>query len=223
MPPSKKMNGGGWDLTDAIVDECSVTGENGVRNGSQDKMEAMRDEIAKNRGVDLKLERIRKLRKAASAFPAGRRRPGVSLETHLEARTPDALDEFVKTAPKGTALTREYVRQSKNPAARAEQAQQVDERRRQDKDHKQALQSICKQLEREKEQAEQRYTELCRSVGKDPEPLSPPIVPEDEPSLTVAEDLERSIRTLLLSRGLNPATDRIKEAIADFVKAVLAP
>ena len=39
---------------------------------------------------------------------------------------------------------------------------------------------------------------LCRSVGKEPEPFSPPLSPENEPPLTVAEDLERAVRVLLI-------------------------
>jgi hypothetical protein len=122
----QKMKGGGWDLADAIVEECCETGEDGVKNESYAKMNAMRVEIAKNHGIELSLERIRKLRKVASAFPAGRRRPGLSLEAHLEAGTPDALDEFVKAAPKGTALTRAYIRQSKDPAEQGERTVSSD-------------------------------------------------------------------------------------------------
>ena len=77
--------------------ECSETGDDGVRNELFALMRAMRDEIAKNRGVELSFERIRKLRRVASAFPAGRRRPGAaSLDAHLEASTPDVLDELIK-------------------------------------------------------------------------------------------------------------------------------
>ena len=216
----QKMKGGGWDLADAIIEECSESGEDGVRNGSQAKMEAMRAEIAKNHGVDLSLERIRKLRKVASAFLAGRRRPAVSLEGHLEAETPDALDELVKAAPKGTPLTREYIRQLKHPA---EQDEKKYERGRKARDQQQAMQDIYKKLERKNEQLEQRYTELCRSAGKEPEQFSPPLAPSDEPSPTVAEDLEQSVRGVLTLYGLDPAADKIKQAIADFVKAVYRP
>ena len=128
-----------------------------MRNGSYAKMEAMREEIATNHGVDLSFERIRKLRKVASAFPPGRRRPGVSLEGHLEAGTPEALDEFIKSAPNGTALTREYIRQLKHPTEKAEQEQQKAERRHQVEDQRTALQNLCRQLRRrEKEQRERR-------------------------------------------------------------------
>lgn len=109
----RKMGRDEWELADAIVDECSETGEDGVRNGSRAKIEAMQKEIAQNHDADLSMERIRKLRQVASAFPAGRRRSGVSLEAHLEAGTPDALEKILNAAPKGTALTREYIRRSK--------------------------------------------------------------------------------------------------------------
>ena len=178
----QKIDSGGWELADAIVAECSETGDDGVRNESYAKMKAMREEIAKNHGVELSFERIRKLRKVASAFPPGRRRPGaVSLEGHLEAGTPDVLDELINSAPNGTTLTRAYIRERKHPTEKAEQDQQKAERRQQKEDQRTALQNICRQLERkkeklvrEKEEREQQYTALCRSIGKEPEPISPP-------------------------------------------------
>jgi hypothetical protein len=223
----RKTEGGEWELADAILAECSEPGEDGVRNGSQAKMEAMQEEIAKNHGVDLSVERIRKLRKAASTFPPGRRRPAVSLEGHLESGTPEALDALINGAPKGTALTCAVIRQLKHPTEKAEQDQQKAERRHQVEDQRTALQNIYRelerkneQLEREKEEREQRYKDLCRTIGKDPEPFSPPLSPEAEPSRTVAEDLEQGLRGLLLSRGFDPAV--LNQVIADFVKAVLA-
>ena len=84
------------------------------------------------------------------------------------------------------------------------------------------MQNLCRRTaNEEKEEREQRYTDLCRSVGKEPEPFSPPLAPENEPSLTVAEDLERALRraadvTRIRSRS------HLKQAIADFVAAVLA-
>jgi hypothetical protein len=214
----RKTEGGEWELADAIVAECSETGEDGVRNGSQAKMVAMREEIARNRGVDLSFERIRKLRKVATAYPPDRRRPGVSLEGHFEAGTPEALEALINSAPKGTALTRANIRQLKHPTEKAEQSTQKDERRRQVEDHRKSLQDLCRRLEWEKEEREQRYTDLCRSIDKAPEPFSPPLAPEEEPSLP--EDLTEALRRLLLSRGFDPGV--LKQAIADFVTAVLA-
>ena len=217
----EKRKVGDWALADAIVEECSETGEDGVRNGSQAKMVAMREEIAKNHGVDLSLERIRKLRKVASTFPAGRRRPAASLEGHLEAGTPEVLDAITNSAPNGTPLTREYIRQQTHGDKKAERDLHKAEGKRQGKERQLALQNLCRHLERERDQREQRYVDLCRSVGKEPEQFSPPLVPA-EPSITVAEDLEQSIRILLTLRGFDPAAENIKQAIADFVKAVLA-
>ena len=133
---------------------------------------------------------------------------------------PDALDELIKRAPKGTALTRAYIRRLKYPDEKIEQDNQADERRHQREDQRTALQNVCRQLERENEQREERYIDLCRSVGKEPEPFSPPLSPEEEPTRTVAEDLEQGLRVLLISHGFDPAV--LKQAIADFVKAVVA-
>ena len=67
---------------------------------------------------------------------------------------------------------------------------------------------------REKAERERRYTALCRSIGKDPEPFSP-LLSEDEPPPSVAEDLEQGLRVLLTVRGFDPAA--LKKAIDDFV------
>ena len=211
-----------WDLADAIVAECSETGDDGVRNKSYALMEAMRQEIATNHGVDLSFERIRSLRKVASAFPPERRRPAVSLEGHLEAGTPETLDKLVKAAPAGTTITRKYIQQQKHPAEKAELDQQKAERRRQREDERAALQNVCKHLERQRDDLAQKYADACRSLGKDPEPVAPPLAPEDERSLTVAEDLEQAIGMVLIARGFDPKADHIKKAIGDFVSAVLA-
>jgi hypothetical protein len=223
----RKGEGSKWELADAILAECSEPGENGVRNGTNEKMEAMRKEIATNRGVDLSVERIRKLRKAASTFPPCRRRPAVSLGGHLEAGTPEALDALINGAPKGTALTCAYIRLQKYPTEKAEQGQQKEERRRQEADQQKTLQGLCRQLEREKEQVDeekdeykQRYAELCRTVGKEPEPFAPPLAPANEPTLTVGDDLEQAFRRVLVSRGFDPAL--LKQAIEELVKAALA-
>ena len=223
-----KRNGSEWDLADAILAECSETGDDGVRNELHALMKAMRAEIAKNRGFELSFERIRKLRKVASAFPPGRRRPAVSLEGHLEAGTPEALDGFINSAPPGAILTRNYIRGLKHPDEKAEQDQQKTERRRQIVDQRIALQKLCREQEmkadklmREKEELEQRYTTVCRSLGKELEPISPALVPEGEPPLTVAEDLERAVAILLIARGFDPKADQLKTAIGDLVKAAL--
>ena len=96
-------------------------------------------------------------------------------------------------------------------------------------DQRTALQKICRQQEREteklvreKEEREQRYLALCHSVGKEPEPFSPPLSPENEPSLTVAEDLEQAVRVLLTARGFNSKAENIRRAIEELVRAVLA-
>ena len=95
------------------------------------------------------------------------------------------LDELINSAPNGATLTRAYIRGRKHPTEKAEQDQQKAERRRQIEDQRTALQNICRQQERkaEKEEREQRYMALCRSVGKEPEPFSPPLSPENEPPL----------------------------------------
>lgn len=217
---ARKIEGGQWGLADAILAECSEPGDDGVRNGSQAKMDAMRAEIAQNHGVELSLERIRKLRKAASTFPPGRRRPAVSLEGHLVAGTPEALDALIKSAPDATALTCAVIRGLKHPSEGAEQTAQKEERRHQVADQLTATRNLARQLERENEELQREKEELRRSLGKEPEPFSPPLAPEGEPSRTAAEDLERSIRVLLMSHGFDPAVS--KQAISDFVAAILA-
>ena len=90
----------------------------------------------------------------------------------------------------------------KYPTEKVEQDQQKDERRHQVEDHRKALQNVCRQLEQENEQLRLRYAEVCRTNGK--EPLSPPLSPEDEPSLTVAEDLEQVFEGCWCRADLTP-------------------
>jgi hypothetical protein len=209
-----------WELADAILAECSETGADGVRNDSYAKMEAMRVEIAKNHGVEISFERVRKLRKAGSAFPPGRRRPGVSIEGHLEAGTPEALDEIIAKAPQCTAPTREFIRRAKHPEEKAGQQNQKEERRRHVEDQRKVLQDLCTQLQRQNEAQEQRYSELCRTTGTKPKPLLA-LPPEEGTSRAVAEALEQSLRVLLTLHGLDPAATSLKEAIRAFVTTVL--
>lgn len=180
-----RMAKGGWELADAILAECCEPGENGVRNGSQAKIEEMRHEIANNHGIDLSPRRVRKLRQVAAAYPPGRRRPGVSLEAHLEAGTPDALDKIINDAPAGTAFTVANVRALMHPTEQGGQNTHKQEQGRQEKDHAQALQDICRKLEKENEhlhkendQLLQRYTEACRSGGRSGS-LSPSVAEQE--------------------------------------------
>jgi hypothetical protein len=213
----RNSEGSEWGLIDAILAEIPETGADGVNNHSYAKLNLMREEIAKNHGVDLSFERIRKLRQAGSAFPPRRRRLGVSLEGHLEAGTPEELDRIIANAPEGTAFTRAYIRRAKHPTETADQEKPKEERRRQVEDQRKALQGHYRQLERENEFLKQHYTNECRSSGKEPKPLPRPLSQEGGASRTVAEDLEHSLRVLLMSRGFDPAADNVKRAIQALV------
>jgi hypothetical protein len=92
------------------------------------------------------------------------------------------FDAFIDSAPNGKPLTREYIRQLKHPTEKSEQGLKKAERRHQVEDQRKALLDVCRQLERDKEQIvrqkeerEQQYMALCRSVDKEPEPFSPPL------------------------------------------------
>ena len=177
--------------------ECCEPGKDGVRNESYTKLKAMRQEIVANHGVQLSFERIRKLRKVASAFPAGRRRPAVSLECHLEAGSPDVLDELIKGMPNGTTLTRNYIA-AEHPTEKVEEDQQKAERRHQKEDQRTAFLDLCREQEWKRRSCGKRNASSAigslPQLGQEPEPFSPPSSPEDEPPLTDAEDLERAIR-----------------------------
>ena len=224
----RKMNGGEWELADAIVAECSETGDDGVRNESYAKMEAMQQEIAKNHGVELSFERIRKLRKVASAFPPGRRRPAVSLEGHLEAGTPEALDAFINSAPNGTALTRAYIRRQKHPD-RESRAGPAEGRTPPPKGG--SADGFAKHLQADSRQGatrvKRRRANGSTSTSAAASAKSPNRFPRRCHQRTSRlspspKTLSRLFVLLLTARGFDPAADNIKQAIADFVKAVLA-
>jgi hypothetical protein len=217
----RKLTCSQWDLADAIVAECSETGDDGVRTGSYVKMEAMRQEIATNHGVELSFERIRKLRTVASAFPAERRRPAVSLEVHLEAGGPEALDDFINRTPTGVALTREHIRNLKDPGKAEEKRKRADERRRQIADQRLALKNLWADLERQRDEREVRYLALCRELGREPEPFAP-VLPKDAPPTSLAKDLDQSLRAVLMARGFDPTAVDVTVAIDRLVEAALA-
>jgi hypothetical protein len=210
-----------WELADAIVAECSETGDDGKRNESYAKIKAMREEILQKHGINLSFERLRKLRQVAAAFLPGRRRPGVSLEAHLEAGTPDQLDALLNSTPKGTRLTRERIRRLTNPDEKARQEQQKAERRRQNEDQLLALQKVCLDLECQRDEREVRYLALCRELGREPEPFAP-VLPKDAPPTSLAKDLDQSLRAILIARGFDPTTADVTIAIDRLVEAALA-
>ena len=131
------------------------------------------------------------------------------------------LHAFINGAQSDTPPTRDNIRQWKQPAKQAERDQKNAERHRQGEDQRTALHNVCRQLERERDESAQKYVDLCRSLGKEPEPISPSLVPEGEPPMTVAEDLERAVAILLTARGFDPKADQLKKAIGDLVKAAL--
>jgi hypothetical protein len=210
---------GTWVLADAILAECSEPGPNGVRTGSYTRMEKMRVEIARNHGVELSLERVRKLRKAASTFPPGRRRPGeASLEAHLEAGTPDELEELVRKFP-DTALTVARIRQAKSPDEKAQRAKEHEERRTQTREKQDALQDHHDQQHRISEHLEETPTGLDRAAAK-PTPVSPPAPKKEETSRGGAEALTEALRVLVQSHGIDSGADEVRQAIQAFVAAV---
>lgn len=209
-----------WALADAILAECSEPGANGVRTGSNASMEKMRAEIARNHGVELSFERVRKLRKAASTFPAGRRRPGdASLEAHLEAGTPDKLDELIRKAP-GTTLTVSRIRQAKSPEEKAQREKEDEERRTQTREKQDALQDHHDEQHRESEDLQELSTGLEHSAAATPAPASPPAPKKKETSRGSAEALTEALRMLVMSHGIDPGADKVRQAIQTFVAAV---
>jgi hypothetical protein len=204
-----------WALADAILAECSEPGPNGVRTGSYAKMDNMRAEIARNHGVDLSLERVRKLRKAGSAFPAGRRRPGeASFEAHLEAGTPDELDELIRKTP-GTALTVSRIRQAKSPEQKAQRRKEDEERRTQIREKRDALQEHHDR--QHGQHLEESWTGPDRSAAAKATPVSPPA--PNSPG--VAKALTEGLCVLVKAHGIDPGADKVRRAIQTFVAAVV--
>jgi hypothetical protein len=95
------------------------------------------------------------------------------------------------------------------------------ERRRQVADQRVELLNLCIQLERERDQREERYVALCREFGREPEPFDP-VSPKDAPPTSLAEDLDQLLRAVLLARGFDLTTAEMKAAIQSIVQAALA-
>ena len=197
----RKMNSDEWELAAAIVAECSETGDAGVRNESYAKMKAMQQEIAKNHGVELSV-------RANSQTPEGRvgfssrspatgcfdRRASGSRHARGAGRVHQGRSDRHGSHPRLHSAAKAPGQERRTGPAKAERQRQKEEQRT-------ALQNLCRQAERDKEQLlrekearERQYVELCRSIGKEPEPVSPPLAPDDEPSLPTAEKLEQELR-----------------------------
>jgi len=208
-----------WVLADAILAECSEPGLNGVRTGSYSKMEKMRAEIIRNHGVELSFERVRKLRKVASAFPAGRRRPGeASLEAHLEAGSPEELDELILKTP-NIVLTVSFIREAKSLEQKAQRQREDEERRiqtqekRDDQQRRVATGAVDEHLE-------QSSTDTDGSAAAKPTPVSPPAPNNEEPSRGGVEALTEELRDWVKSHNGDPEADTVRRAIQTLVAAV---
>jgi hypothetical protein len=207
-----------WALADAILDECPEPGRNGARTGSYAKMERMQAEIARNHGVKLSFERIRKLRKVASAFPPGRRRPGeASLEAHLQAGTPDELDELIRKNP-GAVLTVSRIRQPLEEKARRER--EAEELRIQTQEKIDALRVLYEQ-QRQNEPLEEASTGIDFSATAKPAPVSPLAPKTERTPQGVAEGLTEGLRVLVESLGIDPSANNVTQAIQTFVATVI--
>jgi hypothetical protein len=208
-----------WELADAVVLECSDPGPDGVRNESYAKINAMRREMAQNHGFALSFERVRKLRQVAAAFPAGRRRPGMSFEVHLEAGSPEALDDIINRIPADVAVTRARVRSLKKSEEASGKEDRGAERGRQIADQRIALQNVCLDLERQRDRWQAQYIAICHELGREPEPIDRP---KEAPSTSRAEGLDQSLRAVLMARGFDPATADVTVAIDRLVQTALA-
>jgi len=214
-----------WVLADAILAECSEPGLNGIRTGSYSKMEKMRAEIIRNHGVELSFERVRKLRKVASAFPAGRRRPGeASLEAHLEAGSPEELDELILKTP-NIVLTVSFIREAKSLEQKAQRQREDEERRIQTQEKRDALQDYDDQQRRVAtgavdEHLEQSSTDTDGSAAAKPTPVSPPAPNNEEPSRGGVEALTEELRDWVKSHNGDPEADTVRRAIQTLVAAV---
>jgi hypothetical protein len=99
-----------WEIGDALLEECGPPSDQGIQDGSREKLAEAYEEIKEQLGDDesWSIRYLAQLRQVAFSFPERCRRH-LSWRTHLEAGDPDILDEIIKSAPARTKITRDYV------------------------------------------------------------------------------------------------------------------
>jgi hypothetical protein len=139
--------------------------------------------------------------------------------------TPPSPEPILNDAPDVTNLSPAVVPTGAEDALSDEAVKGKEdrgaERRRQVADQRVELLNLCIQLERERDQREERYVALCREFGREPEPFDP-VSPKDAPPTSLAEDLDQLLRAVLLARGFDLTTAEMKAAIQSLVQAALA-
>lgn len=97
LEAAKASNNSQWPLGDALIEECSTPGPNGVRDESREKLVRCAKEL-ENNGIDFTAEYIRQIRRTAANFTPGTRIPGVPFTVHRYMGNPERLQAFLKWA-----------------------------------------------------------------------------------------------------------------------------
>lgn len=101
-----------WMIGDALLAECGPPSEQGVQDGSFERLDEAAREIAEQCGDEktYDIKSLSKLRSVSYNFPESARR-ALSWSIHEEAGHPQALNKIIKAASKGQPITRDYMRQ----------------------------------------------------------------------------------------------------------------
>lgn len=100
-----------WKLGDALLEECGPPSEQGIRDGSREKLQQAHEEIVENcpeaEYEELSVKYLARLREASYDFPLKARHAGLSWSAHEEAGDSDTLNALLKRDQK---LTQRKVR-----------------------------------------------------------------------------------------------------------------
>jgi flagellar biosynthesis GTPase FlhF len=229
LAAAKKGESSLWEIGDALVVECPLDSEHGKIN------EAARE--LQSNGCDYHERTLSNIRATASAFPKSRRRD-FSFSVHDEAGSPEMLDGVVKGAPKGTLISRDYVRlivarirdherREREEAAAKAQAEREEAEHKEAEARRKTREAKDKE-EREAREKEQQEAAERASKAREKEqktktaPKKKPAPPkeEDVPKLVAeAQFIAHASRSVVLARE---AAEDIKTCLHELTAVGIA-
>jgi hypothetical protein len=227
-----------WKIGDELIAALGNPPKSTVRDESRKKFEPVAEELLEH-GYEYGVESLSKIRRTAADFPPSRRHPGVSFTAHQEAGSPDILDAILKATPKGTLISKRYIRAAKkgmfdeksretkaahNKAKAAEKAAEK-ERERARQAQKDAKDEAERKAAAERERIAAEKAAAARQKAKDSQPPPEKKPPENFTPKKLADGMVgaefsvklKEAKTLLtkMTNGIEPIVDQLSQTTVE--------
>jgi hypothetical protein len=119
-----------WKLGDALIAECGAPGPDGVRTGTDAKLQKAKKALGQH-GLPYSFDHLRSLRGVAAAWPAGDRSPAVSWTCHRAAVDLETLKAAIASAqkkrvPLAVSFIRQFIADRDRESGEKERRQRPD-------------------------------------------------------------------------------------------------